>query len=141
MRTSMSKVRAGLLAVAVIGACHSAPAPAPVPVQMPTGAPIGLHGIVQDMEQYARLSGTTVELALLGNSNNPVAVTVTDEHGNFEFATLPAGTYLLHIGRQGYTETRMRVEVKATDDKPLDVRLRAVKTQCLPSRYHTPGCP
>jgi hypothetical protein len=141
VRTSTSKFRSGLVCLAVAAACHSAPPPAgPAPV-MPLGDPIGLRGIVQDLEAYGRLPGTTVELALVGNTNNPVAITVTDEQGNFAFAGVPAGTYVLHIGRQGYTETRIRVEVKSADDKPLDVRLRAVRTQCVASRYHMPGCP
>jgi hypothetical protein len=48
--------------------------------------------------------------------------------------------YMLRIGRPGYNEQRLRIEAVSEDQKPLDVRLRSLRTRCVSSRYHT-DCP
>ena len=66
-----------------------------------------------------------------------------DDKGEFTFAPLPAGEYMIRVAHQGHLELRMRIEAKPDQDKPLDIRLRTnIGVQrCVASRYHTPDCP
>jgi hypothetical protein len=138
MRGTTVVATAALLAAT---ACAT-PTPQLAPVPLPPGAKTALTGIVQDAEGYERLSGTALELSIVGRPNEPIATAATDQHGNFVFADIPPGTYVLRIGRQRYTEQRMRVTITGNEQKPLDVRLRAVRGErCLPSRLKTIDCP
>ena len=139
----MRRHSAVIFAVIASASCAT-PVPelaAPAPVSTNPNERAVFRAIVQDMENYTRLPGTVAELSIVGKPNDPIAATVADEHGNFAFSGLPAGTYLLRVGRAGYNEQRMRITVKLDDDKPLDIRLRKIATRCVPSRYHTLECP
>lgn len=128
-----------VLAIAVT-ACAASQGPTATPVPTPFRGTITYRGIVQDLENYTRLGNVTVEIAMVGDSNKPFAIAATDEHGEFAFSGLEPGEYMLHIGRPGYNETRMRIDTRNNDDKPLDVRLRSLRSRCVQSRYHT-DCP
>jgi hypothetical protein len=142
MRRHRVIIFAVFAATASVGCASPAPkVEVPAPVSTNPNERAVFRAIVQDLENYSRLPGTVAELSIVGKPNDPVAATVSDEHGNFAFSGLPAGTYLLRVGRAGYTEQRMRITVKPDDDKPLDIRLRKIATRCVPSRYHTLECP
>ena len=68
---------------------------------------------------------------------------VTDDKGEFTFAPLPAGEYMIRVAHQGHLELRMKIEAKPDQEKPLDIRLRTNigAQRCVASRYHTPDCP
>lgn len=137
MRIAHTLTLAG--AAAIASSCNQAP-PASEPA--PSGELVVFHGTVSDLSSFARLQNVGVELSMIGSATKPFATAVTDEGGGFAFTNLPAGKYMLHVARPGYTEIRMRVDASANADKPLDIRMRALSDRlCVPSRYHTPDCP
>jgi hypothetical protein len=140
----MRRQTAVMLATVIASIGCATPAPkveTPAPVSTNPNERAVFRAIVQDIENYTRLAGTVAELSIVGRPNDPVAATVSDEHGNFAFSGVPPGTYLLRVGRPGYNEQRLRIVAKVDDDKPLDIRLRKIATRCVPSRYHTLECP
>lgn len=138
----ISVVRFGVAIVALASACNRASTPAAEP-PMPSGPPVTFRGVVLDNLSGQRLQNTGIEIAVVGNVNKPFAGTVTDDKGEFTFAPLPAGEYMIRVAHQGHLELQLRIEAKPDQDKPLDIRLRTnVGVQrCVASRYHTPDCP
>ncbi|MFI5310924.1 MAG: carboxypeptidase-like regulatory domain-containing protein [Gemmatimonadales bacterium] len=140
MRMALHFTLAGFALATAVACTQAATTPTPEPA--PIGEAVVFRGTVMDIKSSAPLGNVGVELAMLGSTSKPFAAAVTDEHGAFEFPDLRPGTYMLHVGRAGYIEVRMRVEAKASPDKPLDLRLRALTDrQCAASRYHTLECP
>jgi outer membrane receptor protein involved in Fe transport len=80
----------------------------------------GQSGVVIDQ------SGSPVHRALLSVRNpngTRIEETTTDNHGRFSFASLPPGSYVLHISATQFEQQRMVLEVSPRDRKPLAITL------------------
>ena len=143
MRTVAHRVLVALVAAFVVAASCNRAATPPAEAPAPSGPPTVFRGVVMDYLSSQRLANTGIELALVGQASKPFAGTVSDEKGEFAFAGISAGEYMIRVAHPGYQEVRMRVEAKSSEQKPLDVRLRTIAAaqRCLPSRYHTLECP
>jgi hypothetical protein len=110
------------------------------PIPVPLGARVVFSGHVADADDYQPLQNVGLELSFANASNRPIAAAVTDDKGEFKFTNLDPGYYVLRVGRPGYNEQRLRVEVLRSDQKPLEVRMRSLRTRCVSGRYHV-DCP
>ena len=136
---STAKFVLGTLSLVATLACHQrAPESAAL---LPSGPLVALRGTVMEFLSSQRLQSAGVELTLPGDINHPIAASVTDEKGEFAFAPMPGGVYMVRVARPGYYEVRIRVDTARPDAPPLDVRLKSLGERCVPTRYHTEICP
>jgi hypothetical protein len=124
---------------------HAALDPAPsatsaVPAPK-AGNVVPVSGTVLDIASGRWLSGAGLELSPVGQNSFVIRSAASGNGGKFTMDPVPPGAYTLRVGVAGYAEQRIRVDLTRGDQPAIDIRLRAVDTQCPTSRYHLQGCP
>jgi tetratricopeptide (TPR) repeat protein len=91
-----------------------------------TGQSASLRGAVRD-SQGNPVAGATIHLQ--ANDRTPAQTTRTDSQGNYQFAALSGGVYILRAGMTGYSDTEIpSLFLGPKESKSVDLILLAAKS-------------
>src|SRR5688572_18617285 len=100
MKSIFGAALAGLIAIGIAAQAQTQAPPRDQPRFAATGSAVIVGVVSADDEARTPLRGARVSLERSGLED--VRSTSTDDQGRYGFSELPAGTYVLSIGKAGY---------------------------------------